>query len=189
MAPEQAEGHTREVGPAADVYAIGTNLYELLTGRPPFVAPTILATLELVKNAEPVAPRRLQPGLASDLETICLKCLRKEAHARYQSADALADDLMRYLNGEPILARPTSSCERGWKWVRRRPAVAALVVVSTLSIVATVGGALWYRADLHRQRAVADRRIEGVRSADSTVRLARRGGDAPRRLGGVPGPS
>ena len=113
MAPEQAEGHTREVGPAADVYALGTNLYELLTGRPPFVAPTVLATLDLVKNAEPVAPRRLQPGLASDLETICLKCLRKEAAERYESADALAEDLTRYLNGEPILARPTSSWERG----------------------------------------------------------------------------
>ena len=104
MAPEQAEGHTREVGPAADVYALGTNLYELLTGRPPFVAQTILATLDLVKNSEPVAPKRLQPGLASDLETICLKCLRKEAAERYESADALAEDLTRYLNDEPIQA-------------------------------------------------------------------------------------
>jgi serine/threonine protein kinase/tetratricopeptide (TPR) repeat protein len=163
MAPEQAEGHTREVGPAADVYAIGSNLYELLTGRPPFVAPTIVATLDLVKNAEPVAPKRLQPSLSSDLETVCLKCLRKEAQERYESADALALDLTRFLNGEPIMARPTSSWERGWKWVRRRPSLAALVVVSTLSILATTGGACWYRADLYRQRQIINRRVEGVR--------------------------
>jgi eukaryotic-like serine/threonine-protein kinase len=164
MAPEQAEGHTREVGPAADVYALGTNLYELLTGRPPFVAPTILATLDLVKNAEPVAPKRLQPGLASDLETICLKCLRKEAAERYESADALADDLARYLNDEPILARPTSSWERGRKWVRRRPSLAALVAVSTLSILAAFGGWLCYRADVTRQRETVNRRVEGAQN-------------------------
>ncbi len=163
MAPEQAEGHAKQVGPAADVYALGTNLYELITGRPPFVAPTVLATLDLVKNAEPVPPRRLQPGLASDLETICLKCLQKEARHRYESADALAEDLTRYLNGEPVLARPTSLWERGWKWVHRRPALAALLVVSTLSMLATAGGGLWYRADLDRQRAVVRRRVAEVR--------------------------
>jgi serine/threonine protein kinase len=164
MAPEQAEGHTREVGPAADVYALGTNLYELLTGRPPFVAQTILATLDLVKNAEPVAPKRLQPGLASDLETICLKCLRKEAAERYESADALAEDLTRYLNDEPIQARPTSSWERGWKWVRRRPSLAALIAVSTMSILASAGGGLWYRADVNRQHETVNRRVEGARN-------------------------
>ena len=135
-----------------------------MTGRPPFVAPTVLATLDLVKNAEPVPPRRLQPGLALDLETICLKCLQKEAHQRYESADALAEDLTRYLNGEPILARPRSSSERLWKWVRRRPTLAALVVVSTLLILATAGGGMWYRADLNRQREVVRHRVEGVRT-------------------------
>jgi serine/threonine protein kinase/tetratricopeptide (TPR) repeat protein len=179
MAPEQAEGRTREVGPAADVYAIGTNLYELLTGRPPFVAPTVLATLDLVKNAEPVAPRRLQPGLASDLETICLKCLRKEPGERYESADALAEDLNRYLNGEPILARPTSSWERGWKWVRRHPTLAALIVVSTLSIVAAIAGLCWYRADLNRQRQLVERRIERVRG--EVQQFAMLGEEAYRR--------
>jgi tetratricopeptide (TPR) repeat protein len=164
MAPEQAEGHAKAVGPAADVYALGTNLYELLTGRPPFVAPTVLATLDLVKNAEPVPPRRLQPGLTSDLETICLKCLRKEPRARYESAGALAEDLTRFLNGEPILARPTSPCERAWKWIRRHPSLAALLVVSTLSILAAAGVGLWYRADIDRQREVVRRRVNQARA-------------------------
>ncbi len=164
MAPEQAEGRAKDVGPTADVYALGANLYELLTGRPPFVGPTILATLDLVKNAEPVSPRQLQPGVASDLETICLKCLRKEPQHRYETAQALAEDLGRYLNREPILARPTPHWERAWKWIRRRPSMAALVVVSSLSILAAAGGGLWYRADQDRQRAAVRHRIDDVRT-------------------------
>jgi tetratricopeptide (TPR) repeat protein/tRNA A-37 threonylcarbamoyl transferase component Bud32 len=163
MAPEQAEGNTKSVGPAADVYALGTNLYELLTGRPPFIAPTVLATLDLVKNAEPVPPGRLQPNLPRDLETICLKCLRKESLARYATAQALAQDLSRYLDGEPILARPTSRSERMWKWVRRRPSLAALVVVSTLSILAAALGVFWYVHDQQRQREQVARRIDAIR--------------------------
>ncbi len=164
MAPEQAEGRAKEIGPAADVYAMGATLYELLTGRPPFLAPTVLATLDLVKNAEPVSPSHLQPGVTPDLETICLKCLKKEASERYESADALAEDLRRFLDGEPILARPTPCWERAWKWIRRRPAVAALVVVSVVSFLATAGGGLWYRADRQRQRAASVQRVEGLRT-------------------------
>ncbi len=179
MAPEQAEGGAKNVGPTADIYALGANLYELLTGRPPFVGPTVLATLELVKNAEPVSPRQLQPGVSADLETICLKCLRKEPQRRYESADALAEDLGRYLGGEPILARPTPRWERAWKWVRRRPSTAALIVVSALSILSAAGGGLWYRAERDRQRAAVRRRVEGVREqAGRSILL---GGEAMRR--------
>ena len=183
MAPEQAEGRAREVGPAADVYALGTNLYELLTGRPPFVAPTVLATLDLVKNAEPVPPRRLQPGLSSDLETICLKCLRKEPRQRYESADALAEDLTRYLNGEPILARPTSSWEARMQVGLPPPGTRG-------------PGCGQHPVDTRngRRRIVVPRRPEpparGCRPArrsgpgpGSTFRPARRGGDPPRGLG------
>ncbi len=179
MAPEQAEGRARDVGPAADIYALGANLYELLTGRPPFVGPTILATLELVKEAEPVPPRHLQPGVSPDLETICLKCLRKEPGSRYESADALAEDLGRYLAGEPILARPTPRWERAWKWIRRRPSTAALVIVSALSILAAAGGGIWYRAERARRRAETRRRVDAVRTQANRFLLL--GQEAVRR--------
>ncbi len=130
MAPEQADGRAKDVGPAADVYALGAILYELLTGRAPFRAATVLETLEQVKSTDAVPPSRLQPGLPRDLETIALKCLEKEPERRYGSALELAEDLRRFRAGETILAQPVGLLERGLKWVKRRPLEAGPLLAS-----------------------------------------------------------
>jgi WD40 repeat protein len=129
MAPEQARGHRKsddEVGPRTDVYGLGAILYEMLTGHPPFKAATALDTVLQVLHEEPLRPTRLCPDVPRDLETICLKCLEKNAKQRYDTALELAEDLRRFRRGEAVMARPVGPRERLWKWVRRRPALAAL---------------------------------------------------------------
>ncbi len=147
MPPEQAEGRP-DLGPAADVYALGAILYESLTGRPPFTAPTPLEVLDLVRTQDPVRPRTLQPTVPRDLETICLYCLQKEPERRYASAASLAGDLQRYLEGRPILARPVPLWERGVKWARRKPATAGLAAAMALGTVLAFAGVFKYNADL-----------------------------------------
>jgi WD40 repeat protein len=166
MPPEQARGQTKAVGPAADVYALGAVLYQCLTGRPPFVAETALHTLYQVVHDEPVSPRQLQSRVPRDLETICLKCLQKEPAKRYGSAAALAEDVQRYLEGQPVQARPAARLERVAKWVRRQPALAALVVVSGVAALALVGFvvSLYYSEDLRRSRHQAEDALEESRT-------------------------
>ncbi len=150
MAPEQAEGKAKQVGPPADVYALGAILYELLSGRPPFKGTTIAETLELVKSADAVPPSRFVPGLPRDLETIGLKCLQKEPAKRYISADAMAEDLRRYQSGEPILARRTGLGERSWRWCRRNPTLAGAVGAAAAAMVAVALVSALYAADRAR---------------------------------------
>ena len=139
MAPEQASGNTKDVGPAADIYALGAILYEMLTGRPPFKGETPFDTVRQVIQVDPVPPSRLVPRVARDLETICLKCLNKEPHKRYASAEEFADDLDRYRDGRTIKARPTPLPERGWKWAKRNPARVAAVAVGLLIFLGSIG--------------------------------------------------
>jgi formylglycine-generating enzyme required for sulfatase activity len=134
MAPEQAAGRVRDTGPAADVYGLGALLYECLTGRPPFEGPQHVV-LNRVLNDEPAPPSRLAPKMPRDLETICLKCLRKEPERRYASAEEMADDLRRFQADEPVQARPVGRAERALKWMKRRPALAALLGVTLLALV------------------------------------------------------
>jgi serine/threonine-protein kinase len=136
MAPEQAEGRVEDIGPRSDVYSLGAVLYELLTGRAPFKAGSVLDTLEQVRTMEPVAPIQFAPSVPRDLETIALKCLQKDPARRYDTAIALAQDLGRFLAGEPILARPISSSERLWRWCRRNPRVALLSGLVVLAVLA-----------------------------------------------------
>ncbi len=160
MAPEQAEGRIREIGPATDVYSLCAILYDLLTGRPPFVGTTVWETLDQVRTQEPVSPKRLQPSIPLDLETICLKGLRKDARQRYPSAAALADDLTRFLDGRPILARPVSAWERVWKWARREPIRAAAVAAVCLALVGLVVGAVFFGLYKEQQATALSQKIE-----------------------------
>ncbi len=144
MAPEQAGGKGKLIGPATDVYALGAILYELLTGRPPFKASSALDTVLLVLADDPIPPRQLQPKTQRDLETICLKCLQKDPRKRYGGAEALAEDLRRFQAGEPIAARPVGAGERAVKWVRRRPAVAGFLALFILSLLTGTAVATYY---------------------------------------------
>jgi tetratricopeptide (TPR) repeat protein len=160
MAPEQANGAAGRVGPAVDVYGLGAILYELLTGRPPFRAGTALETLRQVLADEPVPPSRSNPKVSRDLETVCLKCLRKEPQRRYSGAAALAEDLRRFGEGRPIQARPLGLAARLWRWGRRNPASAALIATVVTLVGLAIGSGLWLEWERAERRAEAARQEE-----------------------------
>lgn len=147
MPPEQAQGKRSLIGPASDVYAMGAVLYECLTGRPPFRAGSVVETIHQVIHVDAASPRLLNPGIPRDLETICLKCLEKESHKRYGTAQLLADDLGRYLDGAPISARPISRPARLGRWCRRNPVIAGLssLAIVLLCAVTVVSAAAYHR--------------------------------------------
>jgi serine/threonine-protein kinase len=155
MPPEQACGQ-KGLTTAIDVYALGAILYELLTGQPPFHADTPVETLRLVVEQPPSRPRTLNPQVTPDLETICLKCLEKVPTQRYASAEALAEDLERWLRGEPIHARPVSRTERLWRWAQRNPAVASMGAVVVVTLL--TGTLLASHQALRAERALQDAR-------------------------------
>jgi WD40 repeat protein len=173
MAPEQAAGEARAVGPACDIYALGGILYECLTGRPPFQGANPVDVLRQVLADSPVAPTRLQAGLPIDLETICLKCLHKEPVKRYASAGALAEDLGRFRKGVPILARPVGTAEWLLKWAQRRPAVAALLAALILAVTCGTAATtlLWRHAVGERDRADEARAEADTKKLQAQERL------------------
>lgn len=175
MAPEQANPTAQAVSCSVDIYSLGVILYELLTGQLPYDDKDVLKMLMDVQTKEPVPPRKLQPRLSLDLETICLKCLQKSPEHRYQSAAMLAEDLTRFLNHEPIHARPLSEWQRMAKWVQRYPTIASLAAIlfSVVTIGLVVIAFLWRQADTDRQQAVAKSRDAEI--ARDVARTAEQG--------------
>jgi serine/threonine-protein kinase len=169
MAPEQVIGKTGTTGPAADIYALGALLYEMLTGRPPFRGETASETERQVIGEEPVSPARLNPKVPPDLETICLKCLSKEPERRYASAAALADDLRRFGEGRPIQARPVGWPERSWRWCRRNPETAALLAMALATAGLASGSGVWLLQQRAERRAEAARRDGEMHSEIGTA--------------------
>ena len=182
MAPEQARGDTHAIGPLSDLYSLGAILYEMLTGRPPFQGATLLDTMDQVRSQEPVPPTRLQPKIPRDLETVCLKCLQKQPAQRYPDVAALAVDLRRFLDGDPIKARPVGRVEHAWRWVHRNPKVATLsaAIVGLILLLASGATISAVRSAREQQTIAEARRTTRDRIDQATRAIA--GGDVRRSV-------
>lgn len=165
MAPEQIDGKSEFMTPSTDVYGLGAVLYDLLTGKPPFTGPSAHDVMTQVKEADPQRPRLLRRQIPADLETICLKCLEKDPAKRYSSAKQVQEELQRFLDGRPILARPTSPTDKAVKWAKRNPTVAALLTTVAFSLVATAGGASYYAVEQARMNRELEQVIDRERRA------------------------
>ncbi len=165
MAPEQAAGDPTAIRPAVDIYSLGAILYELLTGRPPFKADTSTETRRQVITDEPAPPSRLNSRVPRDLQTICLKCLQKDPARRYTTAADLADDMQRFVSGEPILARPVGAVEKTLKWCRRRPSTTFAIAVSVVAMAGAVSGGIWLQQLEHARDTQEAVRRESARAS------------------------
>ncbi len=183
MAPEQIAGDRAGIGPRSDVFALGATLYSLLTGRPPFQAASVIETLDLVRTREPAPPKTLVPSLPRDLDTISLTCLRQDPRRRYASAESLAEDLKRWLDGFPIRARSVSKLEHASRWCRRRPAFASLLAVLAVTVVSSLVGllTLWRHAENALARAKDSEKTSSTAVRDLIGLLATTV-DAPQML-------
>ena len=175
MSPEQASGQRSRIGSATDIYSLGAILYHLVTGRPPFLADTLAETLQQVQHTNASSPRLLNPAVARDLDTICMKCLEKEPRPRYATAQDLADELGRFLQGEPIRARPVGHLEKTWRWCRRNPTVSSLTagIVLLLVTLAVASPIAAYRINHERQRAEQNAKKEEQQRRSAEASLVR----------------
>lgn len=170
MPPEQASG--KPTGPLSDVYSLGATLYCLLTGRPPFQASNALDTLLAVIESEPVPPRRLNERIPRDIDLICLKCIEKRPQDRYQSAQELADELERFLEGQPVLVHPVGNIGTFIRWTRRKPRNAALATGLVVCFTAALAVSVYYNYQLNTQREILDMQREVATAAQREAELS-----------------